>query len=236
MNNHLLTLTCIIPFFNERDRILKVLEAVAQIKGIDEIICADDGSTDETSDLMKQHYPHISIVHNKKNLGKTEAVKLALQHATGTYILLLDADLQNLQYKVVENAIAAVKEDTKIDMIILRRVKNPFGDKGHFYGVLLCGQRILRKEDLLKTLDLYQPHGYELEFALNQYMLDKHKNVYWMPLSFINTWSTKKMGVIQGIYKIFHMSFGVSIGYVGLYNTVKQLLLFCRKEYKNIKS
>lgn len=231
-----MTFTCIIPFFNEQDRILKVLKAVDQIKGIDEIICADDGSTDNTADVVKRHYPHLLIVYNKKNLGKTDAVKLALQRAKGTYILLLDADLQNLHKTELEKAVATVNRDKEIDMMILRRINSPLGVKVPFYDVLLCGQRIVKKDDLLKTLSLYRPKSYQLEFALNQYMLDKHKNVYWMPLSFKNTWSTKKMGVIQGIYKIFHMSFGVSIGYVGLYNTVKQLLLFCRKEYKNIKS
>ena len=227
-----MTFTCIIPFFNERDRILKVLDAVVKIKGIDEIICADDGSRDGTADMVKQHFPHVLIVHNEKNFGKTEAVKVALQQAKGTHILLLDADLQNLQYKGVENAIAAVKEDKKIDMIILRRVKTPFGVKVPFYDVLLCGQRIVKKEDLLKTLSLYRPKGYELEFALNQYMLMKHNKVYWIPLSFINTWSTKKMDFIPGIYKIFQMSLGVSIGYIGLHNTIKQLLFFCKKEYQ----
>src|SRR5438270_9911648 len=215
-----MTFTCIIPFFNERDRILKVLDAVVRIKGIDEIICADDGSIDGTADIVKQHYPHILIVHNEKNFGKTEAVKVALQRAKGTHILLLDADLQNLQYKNVEKAIAAVKKDNSIDMIILRRVKTPFGVKVLFYDVLLCGQRIVKKEDLLKTLSLYRPKGYELELALNQYMLTKHKNVYWMPFSFANTWSTKKMSFILGIYKIFQMSLDVSIVYIGLHNTI----------------
>jgi glycosyltransferase involved in cell wall biosynthesis len=227
-----MTFTCIIPFFNERDRILKVLDAVVNIKEIDEIICANDGSTDGTAEIVKQHYPHLLIVHNKKNLGKTAAVKAALQRAKGTHILLLDADLQNLQSKGIENAISAIKKDKTIDMIILRRVNAQFIVKNRFFDVLLCGQRVVKKDDLLKTLSLYKPKGYELEIALNQYMLDKHKNVYWMPLYFVNTWSTKKMGVIKGIYKMFHMSFGVSIGYVGLYNTLKQLLFFCRKEYQ----
>ena len=226
-----MTLTCIIPFFNERDRILKVLDAVVKIKGVDEIICADDGSTDGTADIIKQQYPQVDIVQNKKNSGKTEVVEMALQRAKGTYILLLDADLQNLQYKDVEKAITAVKTDAAIDMIVLRRVKTPFGVKIPFYDVLLCGQRILKKDDLLKTLSIYRPKGYELELALNQYVLEKHKNVYLMPLSFTNTGSMKKVGLIPGVYKIFHMPFGLVFGYIGLSNIIKQLLFFSMKDY-----
>lgn len=226
--------TCIIPFFNERDRILNVLDRVVKIKGIDEVICADDGSTDGTADLLKQQYPHILIVHNKNNSGKTEAVEVALKRTKGSHILLLDADLQNLEYIGIEKAIAAVKKDNSIDMIILRRNKTPFGVKVPFYDVLLCGQRIVKKDDLLKALSQYKPKRYELELALNQYMLEKHKNVYWMPLSFKNTWSTKKMGFIPGIYKIFQMSLGLSVSYIGLPKTIRQLLFFCKNEYRGV--
>lgn len=226
----LMMFTCIIPFFNERDRILTVLKAVDQIRGIDEIICADDGSTDDTADIVKRHYPHVLTVYNKRNLGKTDAVKSALKQAKGKYILLLDADLQNLHKTELEKAVATVNRDKKLDMMILRRINSPFGVKVPFYDVLLCGQRILRKDDLLKTLDLYQPHGYELEIALNQYMVENHKNVCIMPISFINTGSMKKMGIVRGIYKNIYMPFKLVLGYIGLTDTIKQLLFFYGKE------
>jgi glycosyltransferase involved in cell wall biosynthesis len=166
------------------------------------------------------------------NQGKTEAVVSGLKKAKGTHILLLDSDLQDLQYKGIENAISAIKKDKTIDMIILRRTKTPVGIKVRFYDVLLCGQRVVKKDDLLKTLSLYRPKSYQLEFALNQYMFDKHKNVYWMPLSFKNTWSTKKMGVIQGIYKILDMHIDI-IAYIGLYNMIRQVLFFGKREYRD---
>ena len=73
--------TCIIPFYNESDRILKVLDGVVKINGINEIICVDDGSTDNTSKLIRKRYPRITIISNPKNLGKTDAVNQALQHS-----------------------------------------------------------------------------------------------------------------------------------------------------------
>ena len=225
-----MTLTCIIPFFNERDRILKVLDAAVKIKGINEIICADDGSTDGTTDIIKQRYPQVVIIQNKKNLGKTEAVEMTLQRAKGTHILLLDADLQNLQYKEVERAVSTIKKNKKIDMVILRRVNPPFGLKIPFYDVLLCGQRILKKADLLQTLSIYHPKGYQLELALNQYMVVRHKKVRIMPFSFVNTGSTKKMGISRGIYKNIQMPIRLVFGYIGLTNTIKQLLFFYGEE------
>jgi glycosyltransferase involved in cell wall biosynthesis len=42
------TIACLIPFFNEQHRILTVLSEAVKIKGIDQILLIDDGSTDET--------------------------------------------------------------------------------------------------------------------------------------------------------------------------------------------
>src|SRR5579862_6031753 len=108
--------TCLIPFFNERNRILKVLDEVVKIKGIDEILLIDDGSTDGTAEQVKKHFPNLTIIHNSKNLGKTEAVISGLKKAKGEYILLLDADLKHLIHQEIENALAVVKRNSDIDM------------------------------------------------------------------------------------------------------------------------
>src|SRR5579864_7008543 len=97
-----MTITCIIPFFNEHDRILKVLEEVIKIKSIDQLLLVDDGSTDGTVEQIKQQYLTIEILHNKKNLGKTEAILTGMKHAKGEYFLLLDADLKGITYQELE--------------------------------------------------------------------------------------------------------------------------------------
>ncbi len=225
-----MTITCIIPFFNERDRIIKVLNEAIKIKDINQILLVDDGSTDGTTEQIKQRYPNIAILHNKKNLGKAQAIGIGLNHAKGEYILLLDADLQGLKYQEVEKGIDVIK-NTSIDMIIFKRINPPFIARMSRGAILISGQRIIKKEDLLQTLSLYKPKGYEIEFALNQYMMDKQKQVYWMPISASNTRSTKKLGFSKGMQKILHMHKEI-FRYLGLSNTIKQLLFFCRKEYR----
>lgn len=225
-----MTITCIVPFFNERDRILKVMDEVVKIKGITQIIVVDDGSTDGTTKQVKEHYPNFTVIHNKKNLGKSDAIVAGLTKADGNYILLLDADLQNLVYKEIENGIAAIKKDKNIDMIIFNRINAPLLVKLSRGAILTCGQRIIKKEYLLQTLSLYKPKGYEIEFALNQYMMDKQKQVYWMPITASNTKSTKKRGFRKGIKKIVKMHMDI-FGYLGLYNALKQVLFFCKTEY-----
>ncbi|MBI4028879.1 MAG: glycosyltransferase family 2 protein, partial [Candidatus Blackburnbacteria bacterium] len=142
--------TCIIPFFNEYDRILKVLDEVLKVKLIDEIILVDDGSTDSTTEIVKKHYPSLKILNNLRNLGKTGAIKIGLQQAKGDYILLLDADLRNLNYNEIEAAITKIRDGRGIDMIVLRRINAPFFIKLVRGDILVSGERILKKEDLKK--------------------------------------------------------------------------------------
>jgi glycosyltransferase involved in cell wall biosynthesis len=223
-----MSITCIIPFFNERDRILKVLDGVIKIKGLYEILLVDDGSTDGSAQLVRKHYPRLTIISSFKNQGKTEAIVLGLKKAKGTHILLLDADLQNFQYKEIENILHAVKNDSTIDMIILKR-----NNKRLFRAnILISGERILKKQDLLEVLAAYQPKGFQLELAINQYMLENHKNVYWMPISAINSSSIEKRGISGGIQKIIAMHIDI-VTYIGLYNTIRQVLFFGKREYRD---
>lgn len=221
--------TCIIPFYNEGERVLKVLDEVIKIKEIDETVCIDDGSTDNTSELIEKRYFNIKIIKNPKNLGKTEAVKIALNKAKDGLILLLDADLRNFSYKEIEVAVNKMKSNNSIDMIILRRINAPIIIKINRGDILTSGERILKKEDLRKIIDKLRPKGYELEYAINLYMMENKKNVFWLPSSALNTYLIYKRGFIKGLGKIISMQVEI-LKYIGLKDFIKQELFFCRKK------
>ena len=123
------TCTCVIPFYNEKERILSVLRIVTAIKHVDEIICVDDGSTDGTGNEIKKHFPRVKLLSLPKNRGKASAIKRCLPDVKGEYILLLDADLSNLKKMEIERAITGMMRNTQIDMIILRRRFDPWINK-----------------------------------------------------------------------------------------------------------
>lgn len=225
------TVTCLIPFFNEHAGVIRVLNDVVKIKGIDEILLIDDGSTDGTASEVKRYYPRLPILRNKTNLGKSEAIVKGLIQAKGQYILLLDADLHNVQPREIENGINAVKEDVSIDMIIFNRMKASLLVRLLRGAILTSGQRIIKKEILSQTLSVYKPKGYQMEVALNKYAMDEKKTVYWMPISVVNTPSTQKRGFAMGMKKIILMHIAM-LQYLGLNNAIKEVLLFCRKKYK----
>ena len=91
-------LTIIIPVFNERATILKVLGRVEATDLKAEIIVVDDGSTDGTRELLaaraRKSERQITLVQHATNRGKGAALATGLAHATGKYVIVQDADLE----------------------------------------------------------------------------------------------------------------------------------------------
>ena len=98
------TLSVVAPLFNEEGNVAELvrrLRASADgTPGIDayELIFVDDGSTDRTIDLLRQHAaadPRIVIVVLSRNFGHQLAATAGLDVARGDAIVLIDADLQD---------------------------------------------------------------------------------------------------------------------------------------------
>src|SRR5690554_4053156 len=57
-----------------------------------EIIVVDNNSTDDSVEMVKKHFPELTLLENKKNTGFSQANNQAIKHAKGKYILLLNPD------------------------------------------------------------------------------------------------------------------------------------------------
>jgi len=89
----------IIPAYNEEESIAKTLKESANYlkrRGDDfEIIVVNDGSTDETADILaslNDRVPHLKTITHLKRQGKGEAVKNGVREARFRYCLFMDAD------------------------------------------------------------------------------------------------------------------------------------------------
>ena len=219
--------SCIIPFYNESYRILQVLAVVTQIKSISQVICIDDGSTDDTADLISKNWPEVELVRLPVNQGKAAAVRQGVALAKNENILLMDADLQSIDKAEVEKAIQAIAQQ-KLDMIILRRINAPWFVKFDRGDTLLSGERIIKKKDLETILNQDVKH-YQVELAINLYMQKHKRNVRWVPWSATNTYKSEKIGLVEGYKKEFKM-FTDIVMYAGFRNIVKQITRFATKE------
>jgi dolichol-phosphate hexosyltransferase len=92
-------LSILMPVYNERPTIAAAVEQVLRadlpVEGF-ELVVVDDRSTDGTREwLQTQEWPpEVRLLLHPENRGKGAAVVTALEHARGTYVTILDADLE----------------------------------------------------------------------------------------------------------------------------------------------
>lgn len=91
-----LRLSVIIPCYNERATIARVVDQVLAVGRADEIIIVDDGSTDGTREILGQiaQNDSVTVLYHATNCGKGAAVRTGIAQATGDIILIQDADLE----------------------------------------------------------------------------------------------------------------------------------------------
>lgn len=92
-----MTISIIIPCYNEVDTIHQVVARIDQsgMKAI-EIIIVDDGSTDGTTEVLKNgiESESIRVLYHPQNRGKGAAVRSGVKTATGDIVVIQDADLE----------------------------------------------------------------------------------------------------------------------------------------------
>ena len=90
-------LTIIIPCFNEKNTILKLINKIKKIKYIKkQIILIDDNSSDGTKKLIKSNLKQKvnKIIFHQKNQGKGSAIISSLKFIKGNIVIIQDADLE----------------------------------------------------------------------------------------------------------------------------------------------
>lgn len=105
LRNKLLTdksikLSCIIPTHNESETIIDFLNTLAQKISTYtenfELIVVDDGSTDDTVELLfKNNISKTKLIKLSRNFGKETALTAGLEYASGDATILIDADFQH---------------------------------------------------------------------------------------------------------------------------------------------
>ena len=137
-------LTIIIPAFNEKKTLPKILNKILSIKISKQIIVVDDKSSDGTKEVLLNYKKKIDkLIFHKKNLGKGGAIKSAKKFIKGKYVIIQDADLEYdpKDYLVLLNQIEKLRSGAVYGSRVLKidKFKNVqnFSHKVRIYGNIL---------------------------------------------------------------------------------------------------
>ena len=137
-------LSLIIPCYNEEGNVQPMYEkVVSTFSGkIDsyEFVFVNDGSADATAAKLKEIYQTaeqpVKVINFSRNFGKEAAIYAGLQHVSGDYISIIDADLQQDPAYVLQmvdfleenedyDSVAAFQEERK-ESAFMVKTKNAF--------------------------------------------------------------------------------------------------------------
>lgn len=209
----------VVPVYNEEKYVKNLLDGFEK-EQLENLILVDDGSIDKTNHIVKQHYPNVTILRHRINLGKgksmeTGAIK-AIQNRADV-IVFMDGDLQH-KPKDVERFLEVLEKNPDVDIVFGARTigKNmhiiPFvGNKtltiiinllfGYFLNDTQCGFRAIRSKIFDKIR--WQSEGYQVETEMIVNAA-KHRLKYKeIPIDTIYFDNYKGTSIFDGIVILF---------------------------------
>jgi glycosyltransferase involved in cell wall biosynthesis len=107
-----------IPTFNRVNLLPFAIESVLQQTYQDfELIICDDGSRDETPELMSQYIDsRVKYIRHSQNIGKSNNMRSGFDAATGEYFIKFDDD-DRLTSKFLERTVAIFEQDSSVDFV-----------------------------------------------------------------------------------------------------------------------
>lgn len=102
-------ISLIIPTYNRSELLARALLSVfAQTTLPDEVIVIDDGSTDDTQEMLQKSFPQVTYLY-QENKGVSSARNIGIKHSSGNWITLLDSDDTWIKTKL-EQQVTALKK------------------------------------------------------------------------------------------------------------------------------
>jgi glycosyltransferase involved in cell wall biosynthesis len=110
-------ISIVIPLLNEEESIIELYDWIARVMKSNnfsyEVIYVDDGSTDNSYDVLKslsEKYKEVKIIKFRTNHGKSQALNAAFKVTKGDVVITMDADLQDSPDEIPE-LYKLIKED-----------------------------------------------------------------------------------------------------------------------------
>ncbi len=216
-------LSIIIPCYNEKDNIVRIVERVRSVPEYEkEIIVVDDCSTDGTREILKdQVEPLVSrVLYQEVNRGKGAALRMGFSVATGDVVIVQDADdeYDPMEYKYVVQPVFDGEYPVvygsrflkgKRDGYLANRVANAVLT---FLSNLFTGQKLTDMEtcykafrrDIIQSITIVENRfGFEPEITAK--LSGRGIKIHEVPISYHprTTQEGKKIGISDGIRALY---------------------------------
>uniref|UniRef100_A0A8D0SJA7 Dolichol-phosphate mannosyltransferase subunit 1 n=1 Tax=Sus scrofa TaxID=9823 RepID=A0A8D0SJA7_PIG len=204
----------LLPTYNERENLPLIVWLLVKSfseSGINyEIIIIDDGSPDGTRDIAEQLVKiygsdKILLRPREKKLGLGTAYIHGMKHATGNYIIIMDADLSH-HPKFIPEFIRKQKEGN-FDIVSGTRYKGNGGVYGwdlkrkiisvfiQVFKYILISYRLYRKEVLQKLIEKCVSKGYVFQMEMIVRARQLNYTIGEVPISFVDrVYGESKLG------------------------------------------
>ena len=223
----------VLPVYNEEKPLESVLSEAYRAKDLIlsefpehicevEIVCVNDGSTDQTEAILEKNRDFIKIFKNPENMGYGKTLQAGMSSAKGSIIGFHDADGTFKTSEFVEMLRAFFKED--LDMVIGKRfsksdsrmpIIRKIGNKLFSFVLSLLthkhvedtasGLRVIKKESYLKLLPL--PHGMNFIIGMTTKAIFEELKIKEYAINYLERAGESKLSVIKDGFRFFFAIF-----------------------------
>lgn len=192
-----MTLSVIVPAYNEGERLCAVLEVLQHCAFVDRIIVVDDGSTDNTCEVARS-YDGVTTIQLPHNMGKGAAMVAGARQATGEFVAFLDADLLGMTPAHIEALVAPVLSRDADMTIGIFKGGRPRTDWAQVIAPFISGQRTLRRDEFLSIPGLEETR-YGVEVAITRHIRGRGLSIRPVTLDgMTHPMKEEKIGYIRG--------------------------------------
>jgi glycosyltransferase involved in cell wall biosynthesis len=197
-------ISCIICAFNEAPRISAILAVVSVHPLLHEVIVVNDGSTDNTAEVVRR-FPMVTLISYPVNQGKSHAMATGVAAAKSDFLMLLDADLKGLTVSHITALAAPVLSgEADVSLSLRRNSLSIFRAIGLDF---VSGERVIRKEVLSETLkEINGLPNFGIEVFMNNQIIARQLSIMvarWPQVT--QSRKTEKLGYWKGILAEYRM-------------------------------